>query len=654
MDSRKSNERFIELSNVIGKMFSDEIELEDYIKRSVKKEFRDSFNISVSRQKQGRDLSDLDFISEYVDIEPETLKKVEAAIAAFQEGKDYTSIIRLKELEFMDKINMTRDIAVTLDIPMRLKLEKIFPELKQFDILCFKQKTSTCRRALIHPKEYKYRMFMDTMTAFLNKYSLKYIPELSSRVKINFKGKYVLQIQEEIYRNFKKKIMDCIENLGLQSSVKPLIKRRELTIQGSYEKVDSIKKCVKEIMSFLYPKPVSFDKELAKNLQYLLTSRPGTDHICRLNNKFSCKSFGWFDHRVQRFFLRGDTESQTNYIRLLESWLHTYKSYLKKDYYVLPNPRIYFKRIREAKACASRYDIGIKYNEAEKRLDLIYSFCEDESLKVQKHKEKDIDKLKQYLDDHFRTYSDNSINYSDLKHDSFRNESFKDARCEICQEQIECRYRLLCEHSFCEICIKQFIIEHKKGDKLVCPDKDCQKCIVLVDIMALLTLEELRDHFLYQKHMFLVQKSRDFKQCPTPDCENILCSPETSQETASMDIFSRGVVFCDSCGNDFCFKCLRTHYDTDCSNSKLMMDEIPLELRPKNCPGCKILISKEAGCDFLTCPKCRIDFCFKCLKNFGSTQSLKEIYDHMYSAHGSLEIAEKETIEAEDEKPAFE
>jgi len=638
---------------VIGRDFNDEIDLEDYIKRCVKKEFRDSFNISVNRQRQGRDMSDLDFISEYVEIDPETLKKIEAAISAFLQGTDYSSIIRLKELEFMHKINMTRDIALTLDIPMRIKLEKVFPELKKFDILCFKQKTSTCRRALIHPKEYKYRMFMDTMTAFLNKHNLKFVPELNSRIKINFKGKYVLQIQEDIYRNFKKKITDCIENLGLQSSVKPLIKRRELTIQGSYEKVENIKKCVKEIMSFLYPKPVSFDKELAKNYHYLLTSRPGTDCISRLNNKFSNKAYGWFDHKVQRFFLRGDTESQTNYIRLLESWMHNYKTHLKKDEYVLPNPRIYFKRIRDAKAYASRFDIAIKYNESEKRLDLIYSLCEDESLKVQKHKEKEIDKLKNILDEMFKTFADTSFSNCDLRPDSSKTESMKDGRCEICEEQIEFRYRLLCEHAFCNVCIKQFIIEHKKADHLTCPDRYCGKKIMLVDIMALLSLEELRDHFLYQKHMFLTSKSKDYKQCPTPDCENILCSPDASQETASMDIFSRGVVFCDSCGNDYCFNCLRTHYDTDCSNNKLMVDELPQELRPKNCPGCKILICKEAGSDYLTCPKCSIDFCFKCLKNFGSSTPLKEIYEHMFTAHGTLDIAEKDTVEADDENPAF-
>lgn len=639
---------------MIGREFSDEIELEDYIKRCVKKEYRDSFNISVSRQRQGRDMSDLDFINDYVDIDPDTLKKVEAAIRAFQEGKDHTSIIRLKELEFMEKINMTREIATTLDVPMRLKLEQIFPELKQFDILCFKQKTNTCRRALIHPKEYKYRIFMDTMTAFLNKHNLKHIPDLNSRVKINFKGKYVLQIQEEIYRNFKRKITDCIENHGLQSSVKPLIKRRELTIQGSYEKVDNIKKCVREIMNFLYPKPWNFDKELAKNDHYLLTSRPGVDHISRLNNKFSSKAFGWFDHRVQRFFLRGDTDSRTSYIKLLESWMYNYKVCIKIDSYVLTNPRIYFKRIREVKECATRYGIAIKYNESQRRLDLIYSLCEDESLKLQKFKEKDVEKLKQYMDDIFKTYSDSSFNNSSVRHDSFKNETMSESRCKICEEQIESRYRLLCEHAFCEICIKQYIIEHRKADHLVCPDIDCKKKIVLVDIMALLTLEELRDHFLYQKHVFLAEKSKDFKQCPTPDCENILCSPEASQETASMDIFSRGVVFCDSCGNDYCFSCLRTHYDTDCSNNKLMEDEIPAELRPKNCPGCKIPISKETGCDYLSCPSCKIDFCFKCLKNFGKSASPKEIYSHLFSAHGSLDIAEKETVEAEDEKGGFE
>jgi hypothetical protein len=91
-----------------------------------------------------------------------------------------------------------------------------------------------------------------------------------------------------------------------------------------------------------------------------------------------------------------------------------------------------------------------------------------------------------------------------------------------------------------------------------------------VDLEALLAPEELKDLFMKQKIPFLNKNVNKFKQCPTPDCENILCSPEFSEGIQEpLNLSSKGLVFCDSCGNDCCFYCQKSHYDTDCKGNKL-------------------------------------------------------------------------------------
>lgn len=141
--------------------------------------------------------------------------------------------------------------------------------------------------------------------------------------------------------------------------------------------------------------------------------------------------------------------------------------------------------------------------------------------------------------------------------------------CQICSSSIEYSYRLMCKHCFCEVCIREHIISSEET-KLTCPDSTCRKPMYLVDLEALLPPEDLKELFLRQKLTFLQANQDKFKECPTPDCENILCSPDIQDATHShTSIFSKGLVFCDSCGNDYCFKCLKNHYDSDCSGNKL-------------------------------------------------------------------------------------
>ena len=314
---------YIELINVMGVVFADEIELEDYVKSITPTEFKTRFNSSVARNGVGRqDPNWKTTEKEEQPFDDKTNNDIDKAVESYVLGKPHDNAVHLKELVFMESMGMTKEVASQLDIQMRKRLEIIFPEISHFNILCYKRKmANTCRRALIFPQEYKYKQFMDIMLSFLTKNNLKQVNALESRIRISFKGKYIVQIEDDIFRNFQTKIMETIKGYNLQFNVKFLLKKREVTILGSHEKVSDMRDCVKEIMGFLFPKTHILRPDLARYDLFSLKSEKGQNYIDRLNNKFNGKTFGKFDIKSNRLTIRGDSKGREHFIELLESWL---------------------------------------------------------------------------------------------------------------------------------------------------------------------------------------------------------------------------------------------------------------------------------------------------------------------------------------------
>ena len=67
----------------------------------------------------------------------------------------------------------------------------------------------------------------------------------------------------------------------------------------------------------------------------------------------------------------------------------------------------------------------------------------------------------------------------------------------------------------------------------------------------------------------------------------------------------------------------------------------PSSILIKECPGrgCSAKTSKGSGCNHITCPICRENWCFECGKAFGKNYS-SDLYDHMWETHGGIGIGD--------------
>jgi hypothetical protein len=407
---------------VIGMAFQDEIDLEEYIRNMLPAKYKFGFNVSVTKSHhKGR------YYHDNYDTETNNNTEEEQAIHLEweKERQDFISFktdidqFKLKELKFMSAAGMTREVASQLDFAQRIELEKIFPQLTEFNILAFKRKSNqTCRRALIYPQEYSYRKFIDCMIAFLNKHDSQRIDQLNSRVKIRFKGKSALQMDDYTFRYFKDKIEAIIAKYKLFYRVKVMIKKRVIEIEGAHEKVQDMRNCVKEVIALLSPRPypLATHHDFGKFNCFGIKSNAGSEYISRLNNKFQMKAYGRYDQRTNRFMIRGDQTNKALFIQKLEIWIQQFNVKVKITSFEVKNPRAYFKNRLKAKEQAEKFDTLIQYNPDKKTLTIYYHeyISEDNRLasatEVTKSKQRDIENLKRIFNSLFSP----SENYGDM------------------------------------------------------------------------------------------------------------------------------------------------------------------------------------------------------------------------------------------------
>lgn len=73
---------------------------------------------------------------------------------------------------------------------------------------------------------------------------------------------------------------------------------------------------------------------------------------------------------------------------------------------------------------------------------------------------------------------------------------------------------------------------------------------------------------------------------------------------------------CEHCKFEFCGKCLMSwakHQDKNCD--ELLAEEIGewfVSSDFSNCPKCRVRVEKYSGCNKMTCPHCKYNWCWIC------------------------------------------
>ncbi|BBN10372.1 E3 ubiquitin-protein ligase RNF14 [Marchantia polymorpha subsp. ruderalis] len=231
-----------------------------------------------------------------------------------------------------------------------------------------------------------------------------------------------------------------------------------------------------------------------------------------------------------------------------------------------------------------------------------------------------------------------------------RNEEFCKAihTCYICfSEHLGKDFaRLPCQHIFCMDCMQTLATVHvKEGsvNKLNCPDTSCRGSIPPY------LLKELLEEEVFQRWEDLVlQRSldamMDIVYCPR--CKTVCIEEEDN------------FVQCTKCFYSFCSLCRQSwHVGQECMSAEArlkilqgrrnmgqsdedqrrkeeelrneMMNMNYVRREAKQCPKCKMAISKSEGCNKMVCSNCDQFFCFKC------GEAIKG-YDHF--ADGQCEL----------------
>ncbi|XP_073507352.1 E3 ubiquitin-protein ligase RNF14-like isoform X2 [Phyllobates terribilis] len=209
--------------------------------------------------------------------------------------------------------------------------------------------------------------------------------------------------------------------------------------------------------------------------------------------------------------------------------------------------------------------------------------------------------------------------------------------CNICfMEKLgsECTHFKDCQHVYCNSCLKDYFeIQIKDGQvhALNCPEPECTSVATPAQVKDLVgeQLFSRFDRLLLQSSLDLMA---DVVYCPRLSCQTpVMVEPE-----GTMGI-------CSVCQYAFCILCKMTFHGispcnipegpeeniADLSEEDLTAEEENrrrveksvqrmqnrewIKMNSKSCPGCKVPIEKNDGCNKMTCSKCKEFFCWLCL-----------------------------------------
>lgn len=315
---------FIEILNAFkpgSNLFEDEFDIVDKILKVVPPAVGEMSSIYV--QVFRKSMADEGFnYDKRVEAELESEKDdVQKRINQFMQGKN-TDVGDFKELKFILSAGLPRDIAKDIDCDMRVKLEKLFPILQKYQGLCFNQRNTTQRRMLIFPSKKNYKKYMEDMKKLMAEISGKRVDALQSRVKLRFRGKYIVKIDKIVYDIFAENIEQKILLNNISKSVKYQINRVDLMLFSSDDEIKKLQSCVNDIMDILATEDFVLPAQFKKYDLYPITSKIGQLFIEDVNKylPYKGKVFLRYEAKTQRILINGVKDIKEEAVKYMNNW----------------------------------------------------------------------------------------------------------------------------------------------------------------------------------------------------------------------------------------------------------------------------------------------------------------------------------------------
>ena len=182
--------------------------------------------------------------------------------------------------------------------------------------------------------------------------------------------------------------------------------------------------------------------------------------------------------------------------------------------------------------------------------------------------------------------------------------------CDLCLENMKeeeiAQNKLSCNHLFCNDCYLNFFqdkIKNNKVGKITCMQF---KCPHEFDEKFIITHLEGDEVLINKYKKFKLRNDlysdENIKFCPIKDCESYARKEGENKYVTCLE------------GHQFCFQCSKPWH-----GNKKCQDEIDKDFKKwkknkiiKRCPNCKFWTEKNLGCNHMTCPECKHEWCWFC------------------------------------------
>ena len=207
--------------------------------------------------------------------------------------------------------------------------------------------------------------------------------------------------------------------------------------------------------------------------------------------------------------------------------------------------------------------------------------------------------------------------------------------CPVCFTEVTNPVKLDCGHTWCKNCLQNYLRASidNASFPLVClgDEASCSARIPIHMAQEVLSTNDFNDILEAAFRAHVHSHPKEYHYCPTPDCKQVYHRNTKCH-----------VLQCPSCLLRICPKCNAEYHEHspcqgDEASDRALFEEWKQSHDVKDCPGCKAPIERDAGCNHMTCVRCKTHICWVCLATF---EESGEVYAHMHSIHGGIGLEE--------------